>query len=179
MSWQRWPPQCTTPSQRRATGVRTTRCKSVSPPCSKISTDCRLGADVRGIDGCSVPNWAISLRGLAQAFARFASADPATTQHAQACSRIAEACWDNPDLVAGPGRLDTAVMAKLPGRVLMKSGAEGTYCGALPEHGLGFAVKIDDGAREQRRRWWCGSSRASTRRSRTWDLLRNSRTGAA
>ena len=76
-------------------------------------TDCRLGADVRGIDGCSVPNWAISLRGLAQAFARFASADPATTQHAQACSRIAEACWDNPDLVAGPGRLDTAVMAKL------------------------------------------------------------------
>ena len=28
----------------------------------------------------------------------------------------------------------------------MKSGAEGVYCGALPERGLGFAVKIDDGA---------------------------------
>ena len=29
----------------------------------------------------------------------------------------------------------------------MKSGAEGVYCGALPERGLGFALKIDDGAK--------------------------------
>jgi L-asparaginase II len=50
-------------------------------------------------------------------------------------------------LVAGPGRLDTLVMARLPGTVLMKAGAEGVYCGALPERGLGFALKIDDGAK--------------------------------
>jgi L-asparaginase II len=29
----------------------------------------------------------------------------------------------------------------------MKSGAEGVYCGAMPELGLGFALKIDDGAK--------------------------------
>lgn len=29
----------------------------------------------------------------------------------------------------------------------MKGGAEGAYCGALPEPGLGFAIKIDDGAK--------------------------------
>jgi L-asparaginase II len=29
----------------------------------------------------------------------------------------------------------------------MKTGAEGVYCGAFPEHRLGFAVKIDDGAK--------------------------------
>ena len=29
----------------------------------------------------------------------------------------------------------------------MKAGAEGVYCGALPERGLGFALKIDDGAK--------------------------------
>jgi L-asparaginase II len=29
----------------------------------------------------------------------------------------------------------------------MKAGAEGVHCGALPERGLGFALKIDDGAK--------------------------------
>jgi L-asparaginase II len=109
-------------------------------------TGCRLGPDVRGIDGCSVPNWAIPLRGLAQAFACFVTGQGMSAGRAAACRRIAEACWAHPDLVAGPGRLNTVVMARLPGKVLMKSGAEGVTCGALPERGLGFALKIDDGA---------------------------------
>jgi L-asparaginase II len=110
-------------------------------------TGCRLGPEVRGIDGCSVPNWAIPLSGLAQAFARFATGEGVDAARATACRRIAAACWTHPDLVAGPGRLDTLVMQQLPGSVLMKSGAEGVYCGALPERGLGFALKIDDGAK--------------------------------
>ena len=48
--------------------------------------------------------------------------------------------------MAGPGRADTTVMRKLPGRIFMKTGAEGVYCGGFPELGLGFALKIDDGA---------------------------------
>ena len=32
-------------------------------------------------------------------------------------------------------------------RCSSRAGAEGVYCGALPEHGLGFALKIDDGAK--------------------------------
>ena len=31
-------------------------------------------------------------------------------------------------------------------RVLVKTGAEGVFCGALPEAGLGIALKCDDGA---------------------------------
>jgi L-asparaginase II len=31
-------------------------------------------------------------------------------------------------------------------RAFVKVGAEGVYCGALPDLGLGFAVKCDDGA---------------------------------
>jgi L-asparaginase II len=108
---------------------------------------CRLGADVCGIDGCSVPNWAMPLSALAQAFARLAIAEGLGAGRAAACRRITQACWAHPDLVAGPGRLDTLVMARLPGRVLVKAGAEGAYCGALPERGLGFAIKIDDGAK--------------------------------
>lgn len=108
---------------------------------------CSLSGDVCGIDGCSVPNWAMPLEALAGAFARFVSGDGLERERAAACRRIAEACWAHPDLVAGPGRLDTAVMTRLPARVLTKGGAEGVYCGALRELGLGFALKIDDGAK--------------------------------
>jgi L-asparaginase II len=108
---------------------------------------CRLSPDVCGTDGCSVPNWAMPLSALAQAFARLATGRGLTPERALACRRIADACWAHPDLVAGPGRLDTLVMARLPGKVLIKAGAEGAYCGALPERGLGFAIKIDDGAK--------------------------------
>jgi L-asparaginase II len=31
-------------------------------------------------------------------------------------------------------------------RVFVKTGAEGVYCGTLPEQGLGIAIKCDDGA---------------------------------
>jgi L-asparaginase II len=87
------------------------------------------------------------LSGLAQAFARVAMREGMSAARRVACRRVAEACWAHPDLVAGPGRLDTLVMARLPGTVLMKAGAEGVYCGALPESGLGFALKIDDGGK--------------------------------
>jgi L-asparaginase II len=36
-------------------------------------------------------------------------------------------------------------MPLFPGRLFAKVGAEGVYCGALPDLGLGVALKIDDG----------------------------------
>ena len=37
-------------------------------------------------------------------------------------------------------------MTAFGARVFVKTGAEGVYCAALPEQGLGFAIKCDDGA---------------------------------
>ena len=48
-------------------------------------------------------------------------------------------------MVAGSGRFDTQVMERLGERVFCKVGAEGVFCAALPERGLGVAIKIDDG----------------------------------
>lgn len=98
-----------------------------------------------GIDGCSAPNWAIPLRNLAQAFARLMTADGLDTATAKHARTITAACMAEPFYVAGPDRLDTLAMTKFPGRVFMKTGAEAVYCGAFPETGLGFALKIDDG----------------------------------
>jgi L-asparaginase II len=98
-----------------------------------------------GIDGCSAPNWAVPVAHLATAFAIYISGHGLAAERRAATERITKACMARPDMVAGPDRVDTLAMAALPGKVFMKTGAEGVYCGAFPEHGLGFAIKIDDG----------------------------------
>jgi L-asparaginase II len=37
-------------------------------------------------------------------------------------------------------------MEAFPARAFVKTGAEGVFCGFVPEQGLGFALKVDDGA---------------------------------
>ena len=51
-----------------------------------------------------------------------------------------------PSFVAGTDRADTRMMELGKGRVFTKTGAEGVFCAAIPEHGLGIALKCDDGA---------------------------------
>ena len=99
----------------------------------------------RGIDGCSIPTFAIPLRHLALAFARVGTGIGLTAGHADAAKRLRTAVAKAPYLVAGSGRFDTRVMERLGARVFCKVGAEGVYCAALPERGLGVAIKVDDG----------------------------------
>lgn len=106
----------------------------------------RLAGAALGLDGCSVPTWAIPLESLAYAFARFGVPDDLPPARALACRRAFKAMVEHPWEVAGTGRYCTRLMQALDGRVAAKTGAEGVYCAALPEYGLGLAVKIDDGA---------------------------------
>jgi L-asparaginase II len=109
-------------------------------------TGAALGHDVCAIDGCSVPTWAVPLERLAQGFAKFATGHGIAPQRARAAARLREACARQPWFVAGTGRFCTEIMQRFGARVFVKTGAEGVYCGALPEQGLGIAVKCDDGA---------------------------------
>ena len=106
-----------------------------------------LAGEAPGIDGCSAPNWAVPLADLARAFARLGSGEELGERRAATFRRIMAAAWAAPEMVAGPGRLDTLALGVLRGRAFLKTGAEGVYCGALPAHGVGFALKLDDGAR--------------------------------
>jgi L-asparaginase II len=99
-----------------------------------------------GVDGCAVPTYAIALRALALAFARLGTGAGLAPDRAAAAKRIRAACAAHPYLVAGAGRFDTELMAGLGERAFVKTGAEGVYCAALPELGLGVAIKCDDGA---------------------------------
>src|SRR5436305_5531159 len=105
-----------------------------------------LSADECGIDGCSIPTWAVPLTALAYAFARFGTGQGLSPERAKAAARIREACAAQPYFVAGTGRFCTDMMKAFGARVLVKTGAEGVFCGVLPEQGIGVALKCDDGA---------------------------------
>jgi len=98
------------------------------------------------VDGCSVPTWAMPLTNLAHGFAKFGRGRGLSPLRADAAARLRGACAQKPWYVAGTGRFCTEIMRLLGARVLVKTGAEGVFCGALPELGLGIAVKCDDGA---------------------------------
>ncbi len=108
-------------------------------------TKARLGEETRGIDGCSIPTYAIPLRSLAFGFARFATGEALARSRASAAARFRAAGAGQPATVAGAGRFDTEIMTVLGARAFTKTGAEGVFCAALPERGLGLAVKADDG----------------------------------
>ncbi|MES2719224.1 MAG: asparaginase [Pseudomonadota bacterium] len=107
------------------------------------------GADLdhapMGTDGCSIPTYAFPLRQLAHGFARIATGVGLSDGHARAARRLRQAVAASPFHVAGNGRLDTRLMHRLGERVFCKVGAEGVYGAALPEAGLGLAIKMDDG----------------------------------
>ena len=109
-------------------------------------TGVALSQDRCAVDGCSVPTWAAPLESLARAFAKFGSGHSLGSARARAAARLRAACAQNPWYVAGTGRFCTEVMQLLGARALAKTGAEGVFCGALPELGLGIAIKCDDGA---------------------------------
>jgi len=105
-----------------------------------------LHVDVCGTDGCSIPTYAAALRAWATAFAKLASGKGIDPQRAEAAQSLISACMAAPFEMSGTNRACMRLMQAAPGRVLVKTGAEGVFCGLLPELGMGFALKIDDGA---------------------------------
>ncbi len=99
-----------------------------------------------GTDGCSIPTYAIPLSKLAHGFARMTTGMGLGGKRAAAARRLVTACMAEPFYVAGTKRACTELMRMAPGRIFVKTGAEGVFCGAVPEVGFGFALKCDDGA---------------------------------
>lgn len=98
-----------------------------------------------GIDGCSAPNHACTLHGMARAMARFAASPEGSAE-----ARLHEAMRLHPELVAGEGRACTELMRAMNGKVALKTGAEGFFIAILPEQRRGIALKAS-----------CGTTRAA------------------
>lgn len=98
-----------------------------------------------GIDGCSAPNFACTVTGLARAMAHFAGATGDGDTRDRAMYRLTRAMAAHPVLVAGEGRSCTALMRAMDGRASVKTGAEAVFVAIVPEHRIGVALKIEDG----------------------------------
>lgn len=99
------------------------------------------------IDGCSAPNYAMSMQGFATGLARYAAPNGVfSSKRADAVTQLRQAMAKHPVLVAGEKRACTKLIQSLPGGAVVKTGAEGVFAAILPEQGLGIAVKCDDGA---------------------------------
>lgn len=94
-----------------------------------------------GTDGCGVPTFAFTLTQAATMFVRLGAE--------RGAGRVLDAMAAHPFLVAGTGRLCTAVMTAAPS-VTVKIGAEGLSCGVIRDRGLGFALKSRDGTQRAR-----------------------------
>jgi L-asparaginase II len=98
------------------------------------------------IDGCSAPTPRMPLATLARAFALLATGRDAEGAPVPALAQIRDAMQEHPELVAGPGRLDTLLMRAVPSAVA-KAGAEAVHAIGLVDRGVGIAVKVEDGTR--------------------------------
>lgn len=98
-----------------------------------------------GIDGCSAPNHASTLHGMARAMAWFAGASETRGRVDSAGVRLWQAMVAHPALVAGEGRACTELMRACSEPVALKTGAEAFFIAILPQRKLGVALKIADG----------------------------------
>ena len=98
-----------------------------------------------GIDGCSAPNFATTLHGMARAMAFFAAAQPGQGARADAAAQLCDAMATYPELVAGEGRACTELMRAMGGRVALKTGAEAFFIAIIPQLKMGVALKVVDG----------------------------------
>ncbi|ODS56921.1 MAG: asparaginase [Agrobacterium sp. SCN 61-19] len=105
-----------------------------------------LSRDNCGTDGCSIPTYAVPLTGLARGFGKLVTGKGLEPLRAAAARRLINACMAEPFYVAGTKRFCTKLMQVAPGRIFAKTGAEGVFCALLPDKGLSFAVKAEDGA---------------------------------
>lgn len=99
-----------------------------------------------GIDGCSIPAFALPLANLAHGMAKLADPRALGATRAAACERIVQSIAAEPFMIAGTGRFCTAINGVLKGKAIVKTGAEGVMMAALPSLGFGIALKVDDGA---------------------------------
>lgn len=103
-----------------------------------------------GIDGCGLPAPTMPLLKLAFTAARFAKPVDLSDERAQAIYRLHKAIKNEPLYIAGHGSVVSELNEATKGTVLAKTGAEGIIIAALPERGLGIAVKIADGGERAR-----------------------------
>jgi L-asparaginase II len=115
-----------------------------------IAAICDINVEriITGVDGCGVPVFGLPLDRLAVGFAKLGTPPPSfSNERANACRTIIKALRQCPFHLGGTDRFDTDLIRVTDGRIIGKMGAEGIYAFTVPDHNIGAAIKIVDGAK--------------------------------
>jgi L-asparaginase II len=99
-----------------------------------------------GRDGCGLPALAMPMRDLAKAVARLGLGYSPNAARRAAAKRVLGAMAAFPDHLSGLDSPTSRIVRATGGRVVVKGGAEGFLLAAVPDSGLGIAIKTADGA---------------------------------
>ncbi|MFT7474700.1 MAG: L-asparaginase II [Verrucomicrobiales bacterium] len=99
-----------------------------------------------GIDGCGIPTFALPLHALARSMATLVRplGDANTVS---AAKTVSSALAENPYWISGTDRQEMRLADAALEPLVSKTGAEGVFMAALPDRGIGIALKARDGAR--------------------------------
>ena len=110
-----------------------------------------LSGQTPGRDGCAIPTFSIPLADLARSMAQLTRPDTLSQPLVDkatdvAAERLIVAPNGRQFWISGTGRHEVFLGDTIAEPIMVKAGAEGVYMAALPERGLGFACKAEDGA---------------------------------
>lgn len=110
-----------------------------------LMTGVDLSEQTPVIDGCGIPVYQFPLTSLAQGMARLVTPAAVPAVFASAAARVTSVLPSRSFLVSGTDRASYVLSEAATEPLILKGGAEGVAMGALPERGLGFALKCEDG----------------------------------
>ncbi len=113
-------------------------------------TGFNLAGQPVGVDGCGIPTHGVPLSSLAQSMVNLVrptgvpGLDP---QMKSAADRVVASLGPNARWLSGEGRAEVLLAERATEALVSKVGAEGVFMAALPDRGIGIALKARDGAR--------------------------------
>ncbi len=102
------------------------------------------------IDGCGVPVHATPIYNFAYGMARMTDEKTLPIEIYENAEKIIRSITKYPAYTSGSDRIDYNIIRKYPGKIIVKSGANGFFGGLLPKEKLGFGIKVYDGGSEKR-----------------------------
>lgn len=105
-----------------------------------------LSGAPHGIDGCGIPTHALPLESLALSMARLVDPSSLGSAEQTAAGRVVSALAAHPFWLSGTDRQEVRLVEVASEPLVIKTGAEGVFMAALPDRGVGLALKTRDGA---------------------------------
>ena len=109
-------------------------------------TETDLSSASSGLDGCGIPTFSLPADALARAMVNLVRPDCLGSTTAAAAGRVSSAYSRHPWWISGTQRTEVVLGSIASEPIVLKGGAEGVFMGALPERGIGLALKARDGA---------------------------------